>query len=236
MALWSNEDRWRPLYEKAAAETGVEAALLMGITGAESAFDPRSFRQEPALYTGPGASPGEHVASWGLMQSTQEAAVAGGWPKGWPFSRLLEPELSITYGAREIQRYLANPDQNLTAVTRPMAVHVNGTADAVAAYNAGFPRSIRFTTAYIAKLFAYPYPDYKNKPPADWHYANEPYVRRVLTYAEYFRAKLAGRAETAAAVAADIKKHTYHPVAAGAGIAVLLLILAGGAWAWARSR
>ena len=72
----------------------------------------------------------------------------------------------------------------------------------------GFPRKITATTQLIATVYGYPY-EYRTKPPAGWVYANEPYVRRVISYIAYYQAKEKNDVARAQAVYALIKKGDY---------------------------
>ena len=215
-------------FRAAGARHNVPPSLLKGIAAAESDFNPNSVLWEPSHKST--KQPGDTDASRGLMQTTQAAALRVGWPSGQSFDKLFDPAVSIDYGAREIAYYLANPRRNMGPKTQGMDVPpTDRTRDAVAAYNMGWPRSIRYTTAFIAAIYAYPM-TYATDPPPGWVYANQPYVDRVISYAALYDADLRGDKVSVADAVRLLKakdRHAlamkYAPAAAGAGAALLVV-------------
>jgi len=224
MGLWFSRDaEFDGLFIEVAKRHGVDPALLKGIAAMESGFDPKSLRAEPAL---PPVR-GEVDASIGLMQVTKSVAVNLGWPAGKPFSDLFDPATNIEYGAMVISRYLKDPLFNPRnsgvkgLLEQRKAQSVTGTPsvpNAVAAFNMGFPRSIRSTTASIAKIYdkiasedgspgyAANWQAWAKTPPAGWLYANQPYVDRVVSYTGLYRAALNGDTKQVAEIQALLKK------------------------------
>jgi soluble lytic murein transglycosylase-like protein len=159
--LFSKEDNYNPMFLKVSVETGVPYSVLKGFVALESAFDEKAYRYEAHI----------NDASYGLAQVLNRTARGVGFA-GDP-KELFDPYLSVKYGGLFI-RALAKKYTNLL--------------DLIAAYNMGFPRKITATTKLIADIYQYPL-EYREKPPSDWVYANEPYVRRVATYIAYYQAK-----------------------------------------------
>ena len=210
MGLIYPRDRdWDPVYVAKGKAHGVDPALLKGQTAVESAFKPDAIRWEPSG-SNTTARPGDKDASRGLMQTTRKAALALGWPASRADADLFDPATSIEWGAREIAADLADPYREHAddrAKYRGMSADDRPNVEkAVAAYNMGFPRSIRSTTSRIAGIYEYPMA-YKDNPPAGWYFANQPYVSLVLAHAAAYRAELAGDKVKAAQLAADIKKN-----------------------------
>jgi len=232
--LYRPRDReWDDLFRSAGARHNVPPSLLKGIAASESDFNPGSVLWEPSHKST--KQPGDTDASRGLMQTTQEAARRIGWPSMDGFDKLFDPEVSIEYGAREIAYYLANPRRNMGPKSQGKDVPPgDNIRDAVAAYNMGYPRSIRNTTSFIAKIYGYPM-TYATTPPPGWLYANQPYIDRVISYAALYDADLKGDKVAVADALALLKakdRHSlamrYAPAAAiGAGVVLVGLGLIG---------
>jgi soluble lytic murein transglycosylase-like protein len=161
--LFNDEDKFNPEIARASIGSGTAVAVLKGFIGLESAFNPKAYRYEPAL------KPPD--ASYGLAQILACTARGVGYT-GIP-TGLFDPFTSALYGGKFI-RALAKKYPNLP--------------DLIAAYNMGYPRKITATTQFIANIYKYPI-QYRESPPADWIYANEPYVRRVSAYIAYYQAR-----------------------------------------------
>jgi hypothetical protein len=159
--LFNKEDDYNAIILKVSQETGTPYAVLKGFVALESAFDEKAYRYEAHI----------NDASYGLAQVLNRTARGVGFT-GEP-AELFDPYKSLKYGGLFI-RALAKQYPNLL--------------DLIAAYNMGFPRKITATTQLIANVYGYPL-EYRTKPPADWVYANEPYVRRVASYIAYYQAK-----------------------------------------------
>jgi soluble lytic murein transglycosylase-like protein len=206
--IFSRDRDYDPLFIAAGKRHGVDPAILKGQTAVESAFNPKAIRWEPSG-SNTTARPGDKDASRGLMQTTRKAALSLGWPASRPDSDQFDPATSIEWGAREIAADLADPYRE--HADEREAYRANAADDrplvekAIAAYNMGWPRSIRHTVPRIAEIYEYPM-TYKTNPPAGWYFANQPYVSLVLAYAAAYRAEFAGDKAKAEQLAADVKK------------------------------
>lgn len=120
-------------------------------------------------------------ASYGLMQILNRTAQGVGFT-GTP-DQLYDPLTNVRYGAKFLQGLLKKyPDLS----------------QAVAAYNMGSPRKASATTPAIVAIYG--------QPTADWVYANQPYVDRVMSYIAYFQTFEDGDANRRAQIADLIKK------------------------------
>lgn len=122
-------------------------------------------------------------ASRGLMQILYKTAQGVGFT-GAP-DLLFDPLTNIRYGGKFLAGLLKKyPDLS----------------DAVASYNMGFPRKAGSTTPIITKIYG--------TPAADWIYANQPYVDRVMAYIAYFQTFENGDGAAHAKIEDLIKKKT----------------------------
>lgn len=121
-------------------------------------------------------------ASRGLMQILYRTAKGVGFA-GQP-DDLFDPETNIHWATKFLKSLIDRPGYSLP--------------DAVAAYNMGHPRPASKTTGWIIKIHGKPLPD--------WHYANEPYVRKIFTYAAFYRAKEEGNLDAAKKILVILKK------------------------------
>lgn len=176
--LFSKEDNYDPVFLRVSQETGTPFPVLKGFVALESAFDEKAYRYEAHI----------NDASYGLAQVLNRTARGVGFT-GDP-KELFDPYQSLKYGGLFI-RALAKKYPNLL--------------DLIASYNMGYPRKITATTKLIADVYQYPL-EYREKPPAGWVYANEPYVRRVATYIAYYQAKEKGDVAEALRIYDLIKK------------------------------
>jgi len=242
MGLIHPRDRdYDPIYVAKGNAHDVDPALLKAQTAVESGFNPKAIRWEPSG-SKTTARPGDKDASRGLMQVTRKGALPLGWPAGKADADMFDPATSIEYGARHLAADLEDPYRHhrstrekyrtLSADDRP------NVEKAIAAYNMGFPRSIRHTTPRIAGIYKYPMA-YKSNPPAGWHFANQPYVSMVLERAAAYRAELAGDRAGAERLAAEIKKKRRTGWGAGVLAAVVFgiagILIAGHSRASARA-
>ena len=159
--LFTKEDDYNAIILKVSKETGTSSPVIKGFVALESAFDEKAYRYEAA----------HNDASYGLAQVLNSTARGVGFT-GKP-EELFDPYKSLFYGAKFI---------------RALAEKYPDLLDLIAAYNMGYNRKIGATTQVIANIYQYPI-SYRDKPPAGWVYANEPYVRRVATYIAYYQAK-----------------------------------------------
>lgn len=144
--LFTNEDKYNHEILRASQEEKVPFAVLKGIFALESAFNPKSYREE--IY----ADPKKNDASYGLAQTLYRTAVGVGYtgaPEG-----LFDPYTSAKYGAR----FIAN-----------LHKQYNGLLDLIASYNMGYPRKAANTTSRIISIYGKPGPDwvYANQPYVD---------------------------------------------------------------------
>lgn len=105
-----NEDKYDEIIRKWAKEYGPHPAFVKAIIKAESNFNPRAYRAEPAI----------NDASYGLMQILFQTAKGLGY-EGQP-AGLLDPELNIQFGTKYLGMQLK---------------HFGSEELAAAAYNAG---------------------------------------------------------------------------------------------------
>lgn len=161
-----------------ADQYGIPFVLAKALVAVESAFNAKAWRAEPHL--------GPTEGSRGLTQILHRTAKGLGFI-GQP-DELFEPDRNLRYGLAYLSQQLQRSNYSV--------------ADAVAAYNMGYNRSIAQTTPMIAKIYQY---DAAN-PPAGWLYANEPYVRRVLMYAAFYLAEEQGNTIAMEQIRGIVKK------------------------------
>jgi soluble lytic murein transglycosylase-like protein len=144
--LYNKEQAILPLVQSKAEQYSVEPALILAHIKQESAFDPKAYREEPAI----------NDASTGLMQLLLGTAKM--LDSNATEDLLYDPEYNVDLGTRLIAKNLTRYDGNLQ--------------DAIAAYNAGSARKnsdglysnskgIPNVQSYVNKVYAN-YIDYTN--------------------------------------------------------------------------
>jgi hypothetical protein len=187
MTLFPHENDFNHEMLRASQEEGTPLSVLKGFFALESQFNPKSYRAEPEI----------NDASYGIAQilfKTAQKLGYSGTPEG-----LYDPYTSAKYGAKFLAQLHRQYPDNL---------------DVIAAYNAGYPRPISATTAYIANLYKYPI-SYKTNPPAGWVYANQCYVDRVAAYIAYYQAVERNDLATANTIAGILRQKSNWPAEFG---------------------
>ena len=144
--LFKNEDTYNPAILKASQDGKVPMPVLKGFFALESAFDPKSYREEKY------ADPTKNDASYGLAQILYGTARGLGYT-GKP-DGLFDPYTSALYGAK----FIANLHRQYPSIL-----------DVIAAYNMGSPRKAANTTPRIIGIYGKPDTNwvYANQPYVD---------------------------------------------------------------------
>lgn len=151
--IWPREKDYNKIIDGMALGYGVPAPLIKGIIAKESSFKPDSIKQEPQIQD----------ASRGLMQILYRTAKNLGFPG--EANQLFEPGINILFGTRLLAENLKRSQK--TKIPNP-------TANAIAAYNAGWSKK---------------FPGWAPRKP-DLTYVNQEYVDTVNVYTAYFAGRL----------------------------------------------
>lgn len=135
---WSRQDDYDAVLYRAAGAHGITPPLLKALVAAESAFNPRAYREEPPKASLPPTPdyPNGGDASYGLTQVLSRTARGMGYTG--VLSGLFDVGTNLTLGATYLGQQLARYSGDI--------------AKAVAAYNAG---SARYTSggAFINQVY-----------------------------------------------------------------------------------
>lgn len=234
----------------AAKRHDVPVWLAKGLIGVESGWNSDSVMYEPSHASTP--QPGDRDASFGLMQVTGEVA----YDYGAPIRTSIDASGKTVYDLSDVERTAGDPTLNLEYGMRELGTKWAKYGDAaatVAAYNMGYPRLMKDSTIFIAKIYdrwamdqgygsyVLNFEKWRANPPAGWVYANQPYVNRVLAYAVVYKADEEGNIKTRDDLLAALKRHEYAQLAAklvapAIGTVVGLLLAFGLFMLWKQGR
>ncbi|MCL4514921.1 MAG: lytic transglycosylase domain-containing protein [Firmicutes bacterium] len=147
------EDTYDPIIKKWSVHFGVDPTFIKSIVKAESDFNPKAYRYEPAL----------HDASYGLMQILYSTAASLGY-KG-PADGLFDPDTNIQYGTR----YLEELSGEFKAMELVAAAYNGGPGTVKRlmnrygkTYGAIADHLPRITQSYVPKVMGF-YQDFKER-------------------------------------------------------------------------